>query len=197
MNKLKLISIAICCAVITLWSEIQGMEETGITQRPVTLKVEDLHEYYRSRSADIPISFAGQPINYENCLTLRTILSHLPARKISFNDCMEIKDDGIKVLADAFSTMPDLQVIDLYNIGISDEGCKYLCEKLIHKIKSNRDLDLIKLDIRANKLLTEISLIELINLKKSYQKLILVDDFSPGVCFKVLSMVSNSSITSK
>jgi hypothetical protein len=191
VNKLKSLSIAICCFISALWSEIQGMEE-GFTQNPVTLKVEELHEYYRSRSSDLIISFAGQPIDYENCLTLSTVLSHISARRVSFNNCIEIKDAGIKVLADAFSTMPDLEVIDLYNIGISDEGCKYLCKKLMEKVKSERNLDLIKLEIRGNNLLTEISLIELINLKKGYKKLILVDDFSPEVCFKVLSMVSSS-----
>lgn len=36
MNKLKLISIAICCTVIALWSETQGMEkQTYILEEPL------------------------------------------------------------------------------------------------------------------------------------------------------------------
>lgn len=117
-NKLKDLLIAVCCVMTALWSEIQGMEEAEVTHCPVTLRVEELHEYYRSRSSDLIISFEGQPINYENCLTLRAVLSHIHVRHVSFNNCIEIKDPGIKVLADAFSTMPGLQSINLYNIGM-------------------------------------------------------------------------------
>jgi hypothetical protein len=109
INKLKILSIAICCLVTALWSEPQCMEEDEKAIQNV---------FFRSSV----LGLSSKNLTDDQVCTLASHIKNSPhITQIELNHNF-FGDLGIKSLASVLPTIPHLTNLSIYGSHVTDSG---------------------------------------------------------------------------
>ena len=158
------ISFVIQHAIIKKRCSILRLDENFITSEGMNLLVNSLHHtttciglnLYSNRLFDKGLHPLIKPLS-NNSLVLQKL--HLGANRIS--------NEGALILAEMLKTNTTLTVLRLDNNRIGDDGVHFLSNALIH---SNKTLQ--KLSLKRNKLITSLSIPDLLEIFQCNQSLI-------------------------